>query len=74
MSRTMTGIRRGGDHSSSPPFLSAVRLAFRAAGVVLLCSAMLQSRAEEPAGSTINAAPELPATLPWDLARLRRPP
>lgn len=70
----MAGIRRRGDRPSSLPLLSAVCSAFRAAGVALLCSAMLQARAEEPAGLAINAVPKLPATLPWNLTRLYQPP
>ena len=48
----------------------------RAACAALLCSLPLAAavRAEEPATGSIVAAPELPASLPWDLAKLSQPP
>ena len=47
---------------------------FRAMCMALLCWAAAVPRAEEPATSPIVPAPELPASLPWDLARLSQPP
>ena len=47
-----------------------------AAQVALLCCFPCAAavRSEEPATSQIVPAPELPASLPWDLATLSRPP
>ncbi len=52
----------------------ALRLALHAAGMTLLVWCMFDVRAEEPAPVRIAAAPELPATMPWDLAALSEPP
>ena len=49
-------------------------LALRAICMALLCWAAAESQAEEPATSPIVPAPELPASLPWDLAALSKPP
>ena len=69
----MSSIRRGGDRPA-PPFLSPTSRLAASVTAVLLCFVVLPGRADEPAGAAIEAAPELPATLPWDLARLSRPP
>jgi dienelactone hydrolase len=46
----------------------------RAIGIALFCWSAVLPRAEEPATTTIVPAPELPASLPWDLAALSQPP
>ena len=51
-----------------------VPCSFRAIGIALLCWSAATLLAEEPATSTIVPAPELPASLPWDLAALSQPP
>ena len=51
-----------------------VPCSFRAIGIALLCWSAAALLAEEPATITIVPAPELPASLPWDLAALSQPP
>ena len=46
----------------------------RGAGVALLCWSASAPGAEDAARGLITPAPELPASLPWDLAALSGPP
>lgn len=63
---------RGGGQPG--PLRVVPRVAVRAAVAALLCFRMPPATAEEPAPASIAAAQELPASLPWDLAALSRPP
>lgn len=60
---TIEAVRRG-----------ASRLVQRALGVGLFCFVMLAVHADEPTPAPNAPAPELPASLPWDLTALSRPP
>ena len=73
---------RGRDHRLTP-FHTQKRYAviriqgsrcFRATCIALLCWSAAVVRAEEAATVQIVPAPELPASLPWDLAALSQPP
>ena len=51
------------------------RISLAACAALLCCLPLAAAvRAEEPATGPIVAAPELPASLPWDLAKLSQPP
>jgi dienelactone hydrolase len=51
-----------------------VRRLVRATCIAVLCCSAAAVRAEEAATVRIVPAPELPASLPWDLAALSQPP